>query len=372
MATRAKDKTAEKPAAATPPPDPSVTDRLRLEVERAVQRSLKAIELLGAAPPDVGRTPKQVMHRRGTLELVRYQAMADEVYRVPLLLVMAPTNKGYILDLTPGQSLVEYLLQRGYDVYMLDWNPPSDAEGRLTIDDYVLDFIPDCIRRVQQDCGEQEVTLVGYCAGGLLSTLYQALHADGPVKNLVCFTTPIDFSSMKIFRAVSDERAFDVDGFVERVGVVPSDVVASGFEVLRPASRIAGQVRLWDNLWNDQFVKGYRMMERWGNDTLPLPGGYFRQMTQQLLRKNALHEGRLRIGGRPVDLGRITVPLLSIVAQYDHIVPPECSRPLIERVGSRDKQEIMLPGGHVSIAAGANAIKRMWPALDAWLQQRST
>ncbi|CAB3793209.1 Poly(3-hydroxyalkanoate) polymerase subunit PhaC [Paraburkholderia caffeinitolerans] len=348
-----------------------LTERLQLEVERAVQRGLKSMEMLGASTPSVGRTPKTVLHRRGTLELVHYRPVVDEVYRVPLLVVMAPTNKGYILDLAPGQSLVGFLLERGYDVYLIDWNAPTDDERDLKIDDYVLDFIPDCIRRVQQDSGEHDVTLLGYCAGGMLSAIYQSLHVDGPVKNLVCMTTPVDFSKMELFRSLADEQSFDVDRFVDGVGVVPADFVLAGFDVLRPASRIAGQVRLWDNLWNDQFVKGYRMMERWGNETLPLPGGYFRQTTRELLQKNALYESTLRIGGRLVDLGKITVPLLHIVAQYDHIVPPECARPLVERVGSLDKEEVVLPGGHVSIAAGANAVKRMWPKLDSWLEGRS-
>ena len=312
-----------------------------------------------------------MLHRRGTLELVHYHAMADEVYRIPLLIVMAPTNKGYILDLTPGQSLIEFLLKRGYDVYMIDWNPPTMSERDLKLENYTLDFIPDCIRRVQQDSGETDVNLVGYCAGGMLSVIYQSLHPDGPVKNLACFTTPIDYSKMELFRAMSSEKAFDLDAFVEKNGVIPADVVASGFEALRPASRIAGQVKLWDNLWNDQFVKGYRMMERWGNETLPLPGGYFKQTTKDLLRDNALYEGTLRIGGQLVELEKITVPLLHVVAQYDHIVPPDCAKPLVERVGSTDKEEVVLPGGHVSIAAGANAVKRMWPKLDAWLEGRS-
>ena len=312
-----------------------------------------------------------MVHRHGTLELVHYHAMADEVYRIPLLIVMAPTNKGYILDLTPGQSLIEFLLKRGYDVYMIDWNPPTMSERDLKLENYTLDFIPDCIRRVQQDSGETDVNLVGYCAGGMLSVIYQSLHPDGPVKNLACFTTPIDYSKMELFRAMSSEKAFDLDAFVEKNGVIPADVVASGFEALRPASRIAGQVKLWDNLWNDQFVKGYRMMERWGNETLPLPGGYFKQTTKDLLRDNALYEGTLRIGGQLVELEKITVPLLHVVAQYDHIVPPDCAKPLVERVGSTDKEEVVLPGGHVSIAAGANAVKRMWPKLDAWLEGRS-
>ncbi|MFT3802152.1 MAG: alpha/beta fold hydrolase [Burkholderiaceae bacterium] len=350
----------------------AVAERLRQEVEHAIQRGFKSMELLGAPPPEVGRTPKTVLYRRGTLELLHYHSMADEVYRVPLLLVMAPTNRGYILDLTPGQSLVEFLLKRGYDVYMIDWHQPSDSERGLTLDDYVLRFLPDCIRRVQRDSGEDEITLVGYCAGGLLSTLYQSLHPDGPVRNLVCFTTPIDFSKMELFRSMADPKHFDVDRFVEQVGNMPPDMVVAGFDSLRPASRLAGQVRLWDNLWNDQFVKGFRMMERWGNETLGLPGGYFRQMTKDLMQRNALYEGTMKVGGQLVDLSKITIPLLHVVAKYDHIVPSECSKPLVERVGSTDKQEIVLPGGHVSIAAGANAIKRMWPALDSWLEHRST
>lgn len=351
--------------------DPLLTERLRQEVERAVQRGLRGIELLGAPPPAVGRTPKTVLHRQGTLELVHYHAQADEVYRIPLLIVMAPTNKGYILDLTPGQSLVEYLLQRGYDVYMIDWNPPTAAERDLGVAEYALDFIPDSIRRVQQDSGEQDVNLVSYCAGGLLSMLYLALNPKGPVRNVACFTTPIDFSHMELFRAMSDESSFDVDAFVEQVGgVVPASFVSAGFEALRPASRLAGQIRLWDNLWNDQFVAGFRMMERWGNETLPLPGAYFKDQIKLLMRQNALYEGKLRLRGRLVDLSHITIPLLHVVAQYDHIVPAGCSKPLIERVGSKDKEEVVLPGGHVSLAAGANAVKRLWPRLDAWLESR--
>ena len=140
---------------------------------------------------------------------------------MPLLIVMAPTNKAYILDLAPGQSLVEFLLQRGYDVYLIDWNAPTDDERALQLEDYVLDFIPDCIRLVQQDSGEQDVTLVGYCVGGMLSAMYQSLHPTGPVRNLVCFTTPVDFSKMELFRSLSDPKHFDVDRFVDKVGVVP-------------------------------------------------------------------------------------------------------------------------------------------------------
>lgn len=359
-------------AAVAQPSSTSLSDRLQQEVQRSIQRNLKGLEILGAPAPSVGMTPKTVLHRRGTLNLYHYHPQADEVYRVPVLLVMAPTNKAFLFDMAPGQSLIEFLLQRGHDVYVMDWSPPSQREKDLQVEDYVLDFIPDCVRRVREDSGVEDVSIVGYCAGGLLSVLYAALHPDGPMKNLVTFTTPVDFSRMELFRRMTDPQEFDVDKMVDASGIVPSARVARMFSILRPASDFSNQIRLWDNLWNDAYVKQYRQMERWTAETLPLPGGYARQTTRELLQNNALYEGTLKIGGRAVDLGRITVPLLSFVAKYDHIVPPECARPLYERVGSTDKEEVVLPGGHVSLVAGPNAVKRMWPKLNEWLERRST
>lgn len=349
----------------------SPAERMRAEVERSIQRQLKGLEVLGSPAPAVGPTPRTLLHRRGTLSLYHYPAQVDEVYRVPLLFVMATTNKGYVFDLARGQSLMEFLLGRGYDVYIVDWNAPTAEERHLRLEDYTLDFIPDCLRRVQQHSGEAEVTLVGYCMGGVLSTIYSALHPDGPLKNLVCFTTPIDFSQMALFQRWADERHFDVDRLVDSLGNIPPDFIFDTFEALRPAARLTGPMRLWDNLWNDAYVKQFRMMERWGTETLPLAGDYFRQTVKELLRKNGLMEGTLRIGGQRVELERIRVPLLHVTAAHDHIVPQASSQPLVARAGSRDKREVVLPGGHVSLVAGPNAVKRMWPMLDQWLERRS-
>jgi polyhydroxyalkanoate synthase subunit PhaC len=346
--------------------------QVQKEVERAIQRNIKGVEFLFASTaPPVGLTPKDVIHSRGTLSLYHYRPMADEIYRVPLLIVMATSNKGYIVDLAPGQSLIEFLLKQGYDVYMIDWSAPRADEKRLRLEDYTLDFIPDCVRRVQETSGEQDVNIIGYCMGGVLSTIYAALHADGPARHLVCFTTPIDWKQMPLFQAWSDRRYFDVDRLVDSVGNVPADFVMSAFDMLRPAGRVAGQMRVWDNMWNDEFVKSYRMFDRWGAETLPLAGEYFRQTTKELLWDNKLCKNELMVGGRRVDLKNITLPLLHVVAEHDHIVPYAAAKPLIAGVGSAEKEEVMLKGGHVSLVAGPNAVKRLWPKLDNWLGARS-
>lgn len=357
---------------ASAPPNTQLLEQMRGLVDRAIQRNIKGLEYFASPSPAVGATPKDVLLTRGTLNLSHYRPLADEIYRVPILLVMATTNRGYIFDMVPGQSFVEFLLKRGYDVYVVDWNPPRSDEKHLKLDDYVLDFIPDCVDRVRADSGEPDVTLMGYCFGGLLSVVYLALHADGPVKNLVTFTTPVDFTQMPMFAAWSDERHFDVDRLVDTLGNVPPDLIFASFDMLRPAQRIAGNIRLWDHMWNDEFVKSYRMFDRWATDALPLAGEYFRQTTKELMWKNGLHNRSLQIGGRTVDLGNITVPMLHVVAEHDHIVPYDASKPLVQMIGSADKEEVVLKGGHISLVAGGNAVKRLWPRLDTWLQERST
>jgi polyhydroxyalkanoate synthase subunit PhaC len=349
----------------------SVQDRIQTEVQRAIQRSIKGVEYFSTSGPTLGSTPKDILHSRGTMNLYHYRPMAKEVYRVPVLIVMATTNRGYILDLVPGQSFIEFLLKRGYDVYMLDWIPPKPEERCLGMEDYVLDFIPDCIRRVQQDSGEQDISVIGYCFGGVLSLLYGSIFPDGPMRNLICFTTPIDFRKLELFSNFADRRYFDVDHLVDSVGNVPPEMILSSFEMLRPASRVVGQVQLWENIWNDEYVKSFRMFDRWATDTLPLAGEYFRAITKDLLWDNKLYHGTMSVGGRPADLANIKVPILHAVAEHDHIVPYDAAKHLIPRVASTDKEEVMLKGGHVSLVAGANAVRRLWPKLDSWLAGRS-
>jgi poly[(R)-3-hydroxyalkanoate] polymerase subunit PhaC len=350
----------------------SIPGRIQEEVQRAIQRSIKGVEYFTTSGPSLGVTAKDLLSARGTMNLYHYRPLADEVYRVPILIVMATTNRGYILDMVPGQSFIEFLLRRGYDVYMLDWTAPRPEEKGLRMEDYVLDFIPHCVRLVQEDSGETDVSVIGYCFGGVLSLLYGSIFHAGPMKNLICFTTPIDFRKMELFSNFSDRRYFDVDGLIDAVGNMPPEMILSSFEMLRPASRAISQVQLWENIWNDEYVKSYRMFDRWATDTLPLAGDYFRTITKDLMWDNKLFNGTMSVGGHKCDLAEIKVPILHAVAEHDHIVPYEAAKHLIPMVGSADKEEVILKGGHVSLVAGANAIKRLWPKLDSWLSGRST
>ncbi len=354
-----------------PRDDAALISQMQDMAERAIQRSVKGIDFVRSGKAEVGTTPKDLIYDRGTLKLYHYRPMEDELYRIPVIIVMATTNKGFLFDLAPGQSMVEYLIKRGYDVYMVDWDPPLASERGLTLADYTLDFLPTCIDRVREDCCEDDVSILGYCMGGVLSLIYASAHPNGPLKNLVCLTTPVNWHEMGLFHLWADQRYLDVDKLVDTLGVIPADFIAASFEMLRPAQKTAGRLRVWEQMWNDDFVKSYRAFERWGNETLPLAGEYYRDTVKELMWENKLFNGDLVLNGRDIKLSNVNVPIMHAIAEHDHIAPYGATKPLLEQVGSEDKYELVLKGGHVSLIAGPNAVRRMWPAVDAWLSERS-
>ncbi len=341
------------------------------EIQRTMQRQVKGLEYLVSSETEAGQTPRREIYSRGTLRLYQYLPQTDEVYRVPVILIMSLVSKSYIFDLAPGQSLVEYLVRQGFDVYLIDWGTPRAADKRLRLEDYVQDFIPDCIERVCADSGEDEVSLVAYCMGGMLAVMHEALYPDGPVKNLACFTTPVDFDGMGLFKAWTNPEYFDADEIVDTMGNVPAEILLASFDMLRPASKITGQIRLWDNMWNDDFVTGFRRVDRWSNDQIPMAGETFRQTTKELQQQNKLIKGEFHLGGRLVDLAQVKIPLLHAVAEFDHIVPYEAARHLVTSISSEDKTEMVMKGGHVSLVAGPKAVHRLWPSISEWLSGRS-
>ncbi len=346
-------------------------NQMQQMVDRTIQRGKNGFELLRSGQIPVGQTPKDLIYDKGTLKLFHYRPVADEIYRIPLIIVMATTNKGFLFDLAPGQSMVEYLIARGFDVYMIDWDAPVATERNLGIADYTHDFLPTCIENVIAESGEPDVNIIGYCMGGVLSLIYAAAQRNGPLKNLVCLTTPVNWHEMGLFRHWANEKYLDVDKLVDTLGIIPADFIANSFEMLRPASKTAGRLRLWEQMWNDDFVKSYRAFERWGNETLPLAGEYYRETTKELLWGNKLFTGTLKVNGDLIDLKNITIPIMSAMAEHDHIANYNATKPLLDLVGSTDKHELVLKGGHVSLIAGPNAVKRMWPNVDNWLGVRS-
>jgi len=348
-----------------------VIERVERDVDRAIRRGRNGLRYAaGMHRPKVGQSPKAVVWRRHKTELWRYRS-SDVRFAPPVLIVHSLVSRSYVLDLYPGNSAVAFLLGSGLDVFLLDWGVADEADAGNTLESYADDAIPDAVAAARRAAGSDEVTLLGYCFGGVLSLLTCARHPELPIRNLVLMATPVDFNGMQAITALVREGRLGPDDIIEPTGNVPPEVVEGAFRMLKPTSEISQYATLWENLWNDEYMEGYQAMGQWTRDHVPFPGAAFRQTVEQLVRRNALMEGTLELGGEPVDLSTIRCPVLNVLAERDHIVPLPAAEPVPRLVGSEEASELRLPAGHVGLVAGRAAAKITLPGIAGWITDHS-
>jgi polyhydroxyalkanoate synthase subunit PhaC len=350
---------------------PVVNEQMALYEKRL--RTLNRVITTKAA---IAQTPKELIWTLNKAKLYRYVPVVPKEKRhpVPLLLVFALMNRPYILDLRPGHSFVEFMVSRGYDVYLLDWGVPGPEDKNLKFDDYTMEYMPRAIRKMKSISGSEEFSLLGWCIGAILTTIYAALRPDEGLRNMVLLTAPLAFSDKEhlTFARWTEEKYFDIDKILAAFGNMPGEMIDYGAKALKPVENyISNYLKLWDNLDNPQVVEAWHSMNTWVTDNIPLAGGAFRQLIVDLYRNDRLMKGELMIGGQRVDLSKLRANLLTVIAKGDHITPPCQSEPLLSKVSSKDKEAYHIPGGHIGIMAGSGAHKHTWPHIDAWLGKRS-
>jgi polyhydroxyalkanoate synthase len=355
----------------TVPSPQAVLDRVRRDVERNALRARNGIKLVaGVDRPGVGLTPKDVVWRRGRSQLWHYRN-ENVRYSPPLLIVFSLISRSFILDLTPGNSFVEQLLEAGFDVYLIDWGVPDERDAQNTLEDYVDDYIPAAVERIRELSGCDQINLFGYCFGGDLTLLYAAHHPDAPVRSLTVLATPVDFTEMGPLADIFRVGGMDVDDVLDDDGNVPPQVVVQGFRTLKPTAEVSRYVTLWERLWSDEYVASYQAMTGWSDDHVPFPGAAARETVRMLVRDNGMVTDRLTVAGDPVHLRDVRLPFLTVRAERDHIVPPAATAPLIDLVGSEDKHELRLEAGHMGLVVGRTAARTTVPTIIDFLRRRS-
>jgi polyhydroxyalkanoate synthase len=321
--------------------------------------------------PREGATPKDVVWRRGRAELWRYRGGPIR-FGPPIVIVHSLVSRSYILDLRPGSSSVGFLVDQGFDVFMLDWGVPDTRDAEHGFETYVDEYLPRALAAARKATSSEELTLAGYCLGGIIAALYTAAYDDATVRNLMLLATPMDFGAMGAMVAAVREGRLNTDDLLDETGNVPAAALYSGFYMQAPTKEIAGYATLLEHLWNDQFVDGYQAMAQWSRDHVPMPGAATRQIVDDLIRGSVLMTGKWTLGGREIDLSRIQANVLSAVAEKDNVVPLAAVRPVMDLVGKPEKrEEMLLTGGHVTFGAGSHAFKRTLPALSAWIASHS-
>jgi polyhydroxyalkanoate synthase len=356
------------------------------EAQRKMLESwTEAVETADAAPEsletmasvEVGGTPSEVVYEENKLKLLRYDAEAagiepEETHDVPILIVYALINRPYILDLQPDRSVVRRLLEAGFDVYLIDWGEPSMLDESLTLDDYVNRYIDNCVDEVADRAGVDAINVLGYCMGGTMSVMYAALHPD-KVRNLGLMAAGLCFAGTGgILEEWGDEEYYSPRDVTDAFGNVPAEFLDVGFALMDPVNNyVTKYTTLYDNLDNEDFVENFARMERWLSDGIDLAGSTYVQFLEDVYQRNELYENELELDGKHVDLDEITMPVLQVIGEYDHLIPPEASRPFNDAIPSDDATIMEASTGHIGLSVSSKSHANLWPDVAAWFAERS-
>ena len=341
---------------------------------RAWQRWLNASKVPQLARDvRVATTPHDVVYEEDSLKLLRYRNEHSIDFAEPVLVCFALVNRPYILDLQPDRSVVRQLLKRGFDVYLIDWGIPTAADRTLRLHDYVCGFMKNVADFVCNHSNSPKLNLLGYCMGGTMSAMYTALRPE-QVKNLILMAAPIDFSGEECLLNVwTREEYFDVDGLIDAFGNCPGSFLQSSFQMMKPVQNYFEKyVGFVEKMDSDDFLENYFAMERWANDNIPVAGETFREFVKHLYQENQLVKGEFRLHDKPVKLENITCPLLTLVAEHDHLVPPSSTLAIKDHVSSKFVHHMSINAGHIGLAVSSKAHGQLWPDAAMWIADHST
>ncbi len=331
------------------------------------------VEVATAAKTEVLRVDK--------MRLYRYQPLAPRQVSTPLLIVYSLIGRYTMLDLQPDRSIIRNLLAQGIEVYLVDWGNPGRADHCLRFEDYVEEYVARSVDYIREQESVDQVALLGVCEGGVFTASYAALHPQH-VSHLAVAVTPFDFHADseqpdKLEHGFLNRWARNVDAdvieeLIDSFGCLPGHLTGLIFQEMTPAKTLTKYN--WDLPGalagsRDQALHFLRM-EKWLADRPHHPAAAAKQWMVELYRENRLARGTFTLDGEPVDLRRLTMPILNIFALKDHIIPAPTSRALKYLAGSDDYTELELPVGHIGTFVSRKANRRFSDTLADWLAAR--
>jgi polyhydroxyalkanoate synthase subunit PhaC len=349
---------------------------------------------------DLNLSAHEIIFQKDDIKLLHYidknsnqQTKGSENKNI-LLVIYAPINRFHILDLNPSKSIVKTLLNNGIDVYLLDWGYPDKKDDMLILKDYI-DYIDDAINAIVEprsittasssSLPTTKISILGYCWGGIASLIYTAVAGAINQKNidkLILMATPVDFSKDNTTVSLWS-KSIDTDKIIDRFGHFDGYFLDFIFNMRNPAKFIfAKYFNLQKNLDNKNFVNTFFDVEKWLHDTPPIPGELYRKILNDCYKNNLLITKNMKLEdeklnlekeekencNNKIDISKITIPVLSIIAEKDDLVTPMSSFAINDYISSKEKKVFKHPGGHVSLCISNEAHKELWPKVANWIK----
>jgi polyhydroxyalkanoate synthase len=346
-----------------------------VDLTKKIVKGIDNLSRLRDEDIEVGVSEKEIVYKEDKVILYHFKSQVEKTFSIPLLIVYALVNRPFMVDLQEGRSLVANLLKLGLDVYLIDWGYPSRGDRWLTLDDYLNGYINNCVDFISKKHGLDKINLLGICQGGTFSLCYSSLYPE-KVKNLVTMVAPIDFrmtNSLLNMRGgcTLGKEAIDVDLMVEALGNIPGDFLNLEFLMLKPLQ--LGYQKYLDFpeiMDSEDKLLNFMRMEKWIFDSPDQAGEAYRQFMKDFYQENKLIKGEVKIGDHTVNLNKLSMPILNLYAEKDHLVPPESTLALEKYISSKDYTVKSFPVGHIGMYVSGKVQRDLPPTIVDWLKAR--
>ncbi|WP_412105148.1 PHA/PHB synthase family protein [Sulfitobacter sp. D35] len=347
---------------------------------------------------NIATTPGKVVFRNRMMELIQYAPATEKVYKTPLIIFPPWINKFYILDLKAQNSLVKWITEQGYTLFVVSWVNPDPSYREIGMEDYIEDGYLAAIREVKEITGEKQVNAIGYCIAGTTLSLTLSLlkqKGDKSIKSATFFTALTDFSDQGEFTPfLTDDFIDGIEAETDEKGLLPSAIMARTFSFLRSTDLIYSPA-----------IKSYMMGETppafdllyWNGDGANLPAKMAMQYLRGLCQRDEFAREGFDLLGHKLQLSDVDVPLCSIACEGDHIAAwKDCYRG-VQQMSSKDRTFILAQSGHIAGIVNPPTKKKYghytnpdldlehddwragadfhdgswWPTWEAWLRKRS-
>jgi polyhydroxyalkanoate synthase len=360
--------------------DPQDAVKEFTEFNRRMQAGRELLDRTRDKDVQIATTPKREVWRQDKTVLYHYTPSVKQTVKTPVLVAYGLIGRYTMADLQEDRSLMRNLLAQGVDLYVVDWGTPTRSDRWLTLEDYIDGYLGGCVDFIRAKHGIDKVSLLGICEGGVFTTCYAARNPS-KVKSLTLTITPIDFHANAkdapphhglIGLWARSLTRDDVDRLIEANGNLPGELMSIVFSMMTPVNALTKyNLGLFDVMDDEKKLLNFLRMEKWLADRPDHPGEAAKQWLKDLYQGNQLVKGEFKLGGQKVDLKRITMPVLNIFAEEDHIVPPKSSQALKTRIGTKDYTELPLPGGHVGVFVSSKSQGILGKNIFSWLKSHS-
>ncbi len=350
---------------------------MRPSVDSLVDSAANAWDLMvGGGVADLSRTASSIIDE-GPQRTVRRYRPPDRprpLRHAPVLLVPPLAAPASCFDLRKGCSIVEHLLARGYPTYLVDYGAISFEDRDLGLEHWVDDVIPKAVQAVSEDAGGQDVQVVGWCLGGIMSLLATAGHRELPISSIALIASPFDFEKVQLmapFRRLADLTGGRlVSGLYRALGGAPAPLVSLGFRATAIDRYVTKPIWIARHLENREMLAHMEAVDDYMANMLAYPGRTFGQLYHRFFRVNELAQGKLQLtdDDREIDLAEVTQPVLTVAGKSDVLAPVPAVlavENLLPNAAAVDTH--VAPGGHLGVLTGRGAMGTTWQFLDEFL-----